>query len=281
MQAELKVREQMQAVAEADLARQERLPRNEQVPVARAAVDEAKANYDRSVDDLRRGEELLKSRTLTEQDVIQRRQAYAVVLRNIIRPTRNSPGSKPISRPGITKSPRPAQIQSAAAQVEQVRIQIARTDVRALVEGQVLQVNVRPGEYAASPASRTLILLGNVDKLHIRADIDENDIPRIPKFARNDEHNPIAFARLKGDSTHKIELKFVRYEPYVVPKKSLTGLNTERVDTRVLQLIFEVLPGKEKLYVGQQVDIFIDAGGVSIASDPAPETNAAQPRPRS
>ena len=52
----------------------------------------------------------------------------------------------------------------------------------------------------------------------------------------------------------------VRVEPFVVPKKSLTGDTTERVDTRVLQVIYEFDPaGRPPLFVGQQVEVFIDA----------------------
>jgi len=43
-------------------------------------------------------------------------------------------------------------------------------------------------------------------------------------------------------------------------KKALTGDNTERVDTRVLQVIYAVEPGKLPVYVGQQLDVFIRAG---------------------
>jgi HlyD family secretion protein len=55
------------------------------------------------------------------------------------------------------------------------------------------------------------------------------------------------------------QLRFVRVEPYVVPKKSLTGENTERVDTRVLQVIYAVENPDPPLYVGQQLDVFIQA----------------------
>lgn len=48
-------------------------------------------------------------------------------------------------------------------------------------------------------------------------------------------------------------------EPFVVPKKSLTGDTTERVDTRVLQVIYKFDPaGQTPLFVGQQVEVFID-----------------------
>ena len=41
--------------------------------------------------------------------------------------------------------------------------------------------------------------------------------------------------------------------------KQLTGLNTERIDTRVLQVIYAVKPTDVPLFVGQQVDVYIDA----------------------
>ena len=50
--------------------------------------------------------------------------------------------------------------------------------IRALVDGEVLQVNVRPGEFVGAPPSQALIVLGNVTQLHVRVDIDEYDIPR-------------------------------------------------------------------------------------------------------
>jgi HlyD family secretion protein len=64
---------------------------------------------------------------------------------------------------------------------------------------------------------------------------------------------------VKGDGTRRIELRFERIEPYVVPKKSLTGASTERVDTRVLQVIFSfTAPTERPIYVGQQLDLFIE-----------------------
>jgi hypothetical protein len=57
----------------------------------------------------------------------------------------------------------------------------------------------------------------------------------------------------------KAPLQFVRFEPFVVPKRSLTGDSTERVDTRVLQIIYRIQRDDVPLFVGQQLDVFIDA----------------------
>jgi hypothetical protein len=48
----------------------------------------------------------------------------------------------------------------------------------------------------------------------------------------------------------------------VVPKRSLTGDSVERVDTRVLQVIYAFSPESLPVHVGQQVDAFIEAAAV-------------------
>ena len=64
----------------------------------------------------------------------------------------------------------------------------------------------------------------------------------------------------RGNLQVKYPLTFLRVEPFVVPKKSLTGNNTERVDTRVLQVIYQCDSiGLPRLFVGQQVEVFIEA----------------------
>src|SRR5206468_780282 len=68
-----------------------------------------------------------------------------------------------------------------------------------------------------------------------------------------------AKAFLRGNRDLSTDLKFVRVEPYVVPKRSLTGESTERVDTRVLQAIYSFKPESLPVYVGQQMDVFIEA----------------------
>ena len=115
-----------------------------------------------------------------------------------------------------------------------------------------MQVNVRPGEFVGAPPSQALMVLGHSAKLHVRVDVDEHDIPRFRK-------DTPAVASPRGSPDVKYPLKFVRVEPFVVPKKSLTGDTTERMDTRVLQVIYALdSTGRPPVYVGQQTDVFID-----------------------
>lgn len=144
-------------------------------------------------------------------------------------------------------------VQQAEAGLASTQITLARLIVQAPVDGEVLQVNIRPGEFAqAGVLTKPLMLLGNLDQLHVRVDIDENDAWR---FDRNGK----AVAYLRGNRNFKVDLTPVYVEPYIIPKKSLTGDSTEQVDTRVLQALYSFDRKQLPIYVGQQMDVFIEA----------------------
>ena len=146
-----------------------------------------------------------------------------------------------------------ALVQQAEAALADTQTTLARLVVQAPVDGEVLQINIRPGEFAQAGAMNTpLLVLGNLDQLHVRVDIDENDAWRFDK-------NSKAVAFLRGNRNFKADLILAYVEPYVVPKKSLTGDSTERVDTRVLQALYSFERSQLPVYVGQQMDVFIEA----------------------
>jgi RND family efflux transporter MFP subunit len=154
-----------------------------------------------------------------------------------------------------------AQLAQTRAQLKSVETDLERLTVRAPVDGHVLQVKVHLGEFAPTGVLPIpLILLGSVDKLHVRVDVEEHEAWRVRAEAK-------ATAAVRGNSNLKTSLTFVRFEPFVVPKKSLTGDSTERVDTRVLQVIYQIDNGNLPLFVGQQMDVFIDANDQRSSSD--------------
>jgi HlyD family secretion protein len=146
-----------------------------------------------------------------------------------------------------------AQLTASETAMKRISLLIDRLTVRAPRDGHVLQVNVRAGEYAATSPKAAAMIIGDTDRLQVRADVDEQNAIRIRSGQK-------AFGYLKGDPTVTFPLEFVRVEPYIIPKVSLTGASTERVDTRVLQVIYSLTrPESPPLYVGQQVDVFIEA----------------------
>jgi multidrug resistance efflux pump len=146
-----------------------------------------------------------------------------------------------------------AAVRLAQSQVDTIQTNLGRLTVRAPMDGEVLQLNVRLGQYAAFAWKEPMIVLGDSRRLHVRVDIDENDLPHFSKGA-------VAVATLKGRPQVRFPLKFVYVEPYVIPKQSLTGYNSERVDTRVLQAIYELADERPTdVYIGQQMDVYLQA----------------------
>lgn len=161
-----------------------------------------------------------------------------------------------------------SQVAEAQAAIDALQIEIDRRTVKSPVTGKVLQKNVREGEFAQAGALSTpLMLVGTVNPLHVRVDVDEFEAWRV-------KPNMPAVAFARGNKDIRTDLKFVRFEPFIVPKRSLTGASTERVDTRVLQAIFSFEPKDLPLYVGQQVDVYIKSEPVNRSTaSAAPESN--------
>lgn len=143
-----------------------------------------------------------------------------------------------------------AQLKAAAADLEQTKRLIERLTVRAPRDGTILQNNIRTGERVQN--EEPAMLLGNVEELQVRVDIDEQNASRFRPGMK-------AVAFPKNNPSIEIPLKFESIEPYVIPKRSLTGASNERVDTRVLQVLYTFDNPKDlKVFVGQQVDVFIN-----------------------
>jgi multidrug resistance efflux pump len=239
--------------ADAQLKKLENQPRKEEVAPAQAAVAVAKAQRALQQDLAERDRRLMPSGAASEEEYRQRTLSAEVARQQ----ESQSQKQLDLINAGawvydidIAKANKAV----AAAQAGQIKADLDRVLVRAPVDGVVLQVNVRPGEYVGAPPSQALMVLGAVDKtVNVRVDVDEHDVPRFRPGAP-------ARASLRGTPDVTYPLNFVRVEPYVIPKKSLTGDNTERVDTRVLQVIYALDATDKPVYVGQQMDVFIDVG---------------------
>ena len=146
-----------------------------------------------------------------------------------------------------------AALDAAEAKVQQLKIEIGRRTVEAPAAGSILQINTRVGEYAPTGAlNPPLMLFGDDRTMYLRVSIDEDDAWRVKKAAK-------AVAFVRGNPALKTPLTFVRFDPYVVPKTSLTGSSTERPDVRVLDVVYSFQRAALPVYVGQEMDAFIEA----------------------
>jgi len=147
-----------------------------------------------------------------------------------------------------------AELESAKAQLHAAKVTLDHLTVRAPLAGRIFKVRIHPGEFVtAGGTGETPILMGNDKPLYLRVTIDENDVWRFNKEAK-------ATAALRSNKDIRVPLKFVRIEPYVMPKRNLSGEVLERVDTRVLEVVYAIEPTDKPLYIGQQMDVFIEGG---------------------
>ena len=258
--ADLGVKKAALAGAQARLKRLEEQPRPEEIPTAEAKVTEAKALLADAEVQVRHIESVTDRRAVKQEDVERRRLNYQAAAARLEQAKQDLALLKAGAwGPDIDIAR--ADVAQATAAVRQDEINISRLTVEASVDGTILQNKVRLGQYAqCGPLAEPLMVFGGGKDLHLRTQVDENDAWRVQEGAQ-------AVAHLRGNSQVTFPLEFVRFEPYVIPKASLTGDTTERVDTRVLEVIYRFRDPKARVFDGQQMDVYID-----VAARKGPQT---------
>ena len=149
-----------------------------------------------------------------------------------------------------------ARLEAAQARANSAQTEIGRLTVRAPIAGEILAVNIRKGEYVSTMGggnAQPFIEMGQTQPLYVRIDIDEEQAARVAMGAD-------AIVSPRGAAERRVKASFVRAEPLVVPKRSLTNSAQERVDVRVLQVLYELPESNGLFRVGQQVDAYIPVG---------------------
>ncbi|MCC6320484.1 MAG: biotin/lipoyl-binding protein [Phycisphaerales bacterium] len=288
VRAELAYRKAALEVANSELARLRAQPRPEDLPPLQARVDAARSILDDLEAQLAMWERADR-RAVADEELSKRRFAVVEARANL------SEAQAAFDRLKVGAWSQDvriaqAQVEQAQAQVDAAQVEVDRHTIAAPVPGEILKVNIRTGEYVATGGagggggggggamSETradgLVVMGGTDTLHVRVDVDENDAWRV-------REGRAGKAFIRGNPALHADLAFVRFEPYVIPKKSLTGASTERVDTRVLQVIYRFARADLPVFVGQQMDVFIDAGEGAGGDDAGRPSSAptASPRP--
>src|SRR5215472_1217241 len=271
LQADLALKRTMLENARAHLAKLVAEPRAEELPPLEAKVTEAQALVGDAEMQLEIIESITDRRAVTKEELLHRRHNYDAARARLAQAEKDLALAKAGAwRPDLEIAR--TQVAQAEAAVRQDQVSIERLTTRALVEGNILQNKVRLGQYAqCGPLDEPLMILGGVTPFHVRVDVDEHEAWRVREGAAAD-------GSPRGNGSLRVPLRFVRFEPYVIPKKSLTGDNTERVDTRVLQIIYRVNDQGAPLYVGQQMDVYIEAPVATGTLPPHADSTAGRSR---
>ncbi|MFO0877923.1 MAG: HlyD family efflux transporter periplasmic adaptor subunit [Gemmataceae bacterium] len=257
LRAELALRQSAVKVAEARVKRARAGTRPEELPPAQARVQAARVALARNRDVCTRVETLNRRGAASQEELRSRQfavqQSQAELSEAMATLERLEAGTWKLDVEVAE-----AELQQAQAAVDRVRADLDRLLVRAPVDGVVLRVAVRPGEYVASPAEVSPVILGTEGRCQVRVEVDEEDASRVRAGAP-------AEGFVRGRERTRVPLTYLRIEPRVVPKTTLTGARNERVDTRVLIVVYEIPECPPHVYPGQKLDVFLHAA--ATASD--------------
>ena len=259
--------EQQKAQADASLSLLQELkaqPRREVLEVSKAQIELAAANLKTSRDQLikvRRSYEINSKSVSREQldnaeDAVNAANASFQVAQKQYELTKAGTWAYDIQN-------QEHQYEALSKAYESSMALLNKYTVRAPVDGVVLAVNAAAGSFISSQGAYgtytenfdPVIVMGNSEEdLGVRCYIDEILLSRLPT-----SHKMKAQMSFRGTNI-SVPLEFVRIRPYVSPKVELSSQRTERVDVRVLPVLFRFKPPEGiNVYRGQLVDVYIEA----------------------
>lgn len=237
--------------AEAKLHKLKALPRAEDVDLAAAFLEEAKIELAQA-ESLYHAVEGLQEDGAISQEEYKRRHFARELAHAKVQQARAKYKKTQYGAWGPDLEIAQLEVLQAEANVRRVETDIQRMVIRAPLDGTVLQLRINEGEFPPQDSSRTpAMIIGNTDPLHLRVSINQFDVSNFSPDSK-------AVAFLQGNAHQKFDLKFVYIEPYFVSKQNLTNEITEKVDTRVLQVIYCFTENDQRIFAGQQMDVFIE-----------------------
>ncbi len=237
--------------AVARLERLKALPRQEDVTVAAAILQSAKIELARAQSEFQRVEGLQNSGAMSAEEVSRRQYQHELALAKVKQAEADLEKTKAGTWPPDLEVAR-LQVMQAKGLVERIERDLERTVIRSPIDATVLQIRIHEGEYPPTDSSKMPpMIIGNIDTLHLRVEVNQFDASKFVDSAP-------ALAYLQGNTRQAFPLRFVRIEPYFVSKQNITNDINEKIDTRVLQVIYAFEPGTSAIFVGQQMDVFIE-----------------------
>jgi HlyD family secretion protein len=257
--------EQQAAAAEAALTQLAELkaqPRPETLDVAAAQLENARATLKNAEDQLAKQEQsfALDPKSVSRDALDNARNAERIAATNLQVVERQYT----LTKAGAWIYDIENQEKQAAALAkarDSAQALLDKYTLRAPGDGTVLAVGAAVGSTVTpqgafdpyTQANSPLVVMGAAeDRLQVRAYIDEILV-----------HGMAAPDKLVGQmfvrgTDIRIPLTFVRVQPYVSPKIELSDQRQERVDVRVLPVIFSFeKPAGLNLYRGQLVDVYV------------------------
>lgn len=146
-----------------------------------------------------------------------------------------------------------AQLIEAAARVREAESRLEKTVIRAPLSGVILRKRLKDGESVSPEAPTGIVTIADTSALRVRVDLDETDVAKI-------RENQTAYVTADAYGEQKFSARVVKIGQILGRKNFRTERPTEKVDTKILEVLLELAPG-EKLPLGLRVDAYISTGG--------------------
>jgi HlyD family secretion protein len=217
--------------AKADLLRTSRGQRKEDVDAIVADTEGARARAALSRDTLERTEKLAKGGAATPDELDRARRQADSDQRALESGEAKKRAALAGSRSEDIAQSR-AKVLGSAARRDQAKAELEQRTIRAPIAGEILQLKFRAGEYY-TPGGDALAVMGDTRILRVRMDVDERDIAKI---ALGDN----AFATSSAFPGRRFPGKVVEIGKRMGRKNVRTDDPTERIDTKILEVVFQL-----------------------------------------
>ena len=252
LQADLSSRQVTYQNVLARLQKLEALPRPEDVAYAEAAFSVARAELTNAKDQYEMVLALKDPRAISQQEVNRRHANFAQAEAKV----QQAKAALDKIKAGTWKPDLDIarlEVVEAKANILRVMADIERTIIRSPIDATVLQIKIHKGEMPSPDAQNSpMMIVGDTDELHLRVSINQFDSPFF-------EPASPAIAFLQRGPSVEFPIEFIKMAPLLVNKVNGTNNVSEKMDTRVLQAIYRFKQHDQRLFVGQQMDAFIEA----------------------
>ena len=249
LQSELAGGKILLEIAKAKYKKMKELPREEDLSAAEATLKSAQVEEQQAASQYQMVQALRDSRALSQEEVNRRKFNYEQAEAHLQEAQAQLDKIKSGAwKPDLAIAA--LEIKQAQVGIERIEADIERTIIRSPLDGKVLQINIHEGE---SPAGKSdLMLVGNTEEIYLKVSVNQLDASAFRPTA-----NAVAF--LRGDPKTQFRLEFVRLLPFLINKQNFNNQITDKTDTRVLQIIYRIQTSDHLIFIGQQMDVFIEA----------------------
>ncbi len=242
-QARLKIRE-------AELLKLKNGSRTEERREAQANVREAEAQVANAKLEYERKQKLLAEGFIARHDVdtldrnYQVAQARLEALRERMNLIETQTRDEDLARAE-------AEVQLAQAEVQEAQARLAKTIIRSPISGIVLRKHLHIGESVSDTNPNPIVTISDRLAQRVRVDIDESDVAKV-KLGQK------AYVTADAFGEKQFYGKVVQVGQILGKKNIRTEEPTERVDTKILEVLIELEPDT-RLPLGLRVNAFLIA----------------------